>query len=126
MRERAEANQRAEEMAKATDDLLIKMNELAIAVTTTQLQMQAMREAKEESAKEQLRRLAQQQHGEEEAEKTRAAIEARQAELKNRQREAEFSVQPEPERPKEQKPKVVHIKARPAVAGQKVTQYERG
>jgi membrane-anchored protein YejM (alkaline phosphatase superfamily) len=126
MRERAEANQRAEQVARATNSLVTKMNELTIAVTTAELQMQAMREAKEESVREQLRRLAQQQQEEEEAEKTRVAIEARQAELKNRQREAEFSVQPEPEKPKEQKPKVVHIKARPAVAGQKVTQYERG
>lgn len=125
MRERTEANQRAEQVIQATNNLAAKIQELGVAVATAELQMRVMREAKEESVRDELRRLAQQQQEEEEAEQTRAAIEARQAELKNRQ-EAKFSVQPEPEKPKEQKPKVVHIKARQAVARQKVTQHERG
>lgn len=120
MRERAVANQCAD-AAQDAKDLLQK---LTLAVATVEVEMRVM-QGKAESARDQLRRLAQQQREEEEAEGTRAAIEARLAERKNRQLDAQVSKQPEPEKPREQKPKVVHVKAadaRPVVTHQKVSQ----
>lgn len=71
----------------------------------------AVRAAKEESAQDKLRQLAEQQAQEEDAEQIRAMIEARRVALLERMNEKERQLCEELERPPEQKPKVVHIRA---------------
>jgi aminoglycoside phosphotransferase len=77
-------------------------------VTAVALSLQAAKERQKENAQEELRRLAHQQEEEQLAAETNKMIEARLARLRQRQRQPEA----EPvDLPREQRPRVVRVKA---------------
>lgn len=107
---------KAEQKHKAENTALDCLRESVIAV---QLAMQVMK-GQAEGALDGLRRLAQQVEEDELAERARAMIAARVARLRERQAGEE-----EPEQPREQKPKVVHVPAKASRPGELATQTKK-
>ena len=98
----AETKYKAEQPAE-------RLEALRVAVTTVALELAARKQREEVNAQDELRQLVRDQEQEQVAEQTREMIEARLALLRDRQ-----ANEPEPERLKEQTPKVVHVPATPA------------